>query len=153
MNQENLIGHSFADKPENRNKAGRPKKLPALIDLVDQCLLESEDGQIAIERMIRALIDQALNGSVQAARCILEFRWGKPKQTFDITTTTNGGEAEEKNKLILGAAGDVCDRYGNFICTIPDNKMHLFKFDIHFVDSDGVQAFDYDGSGIVSTEN
>ncbi len=108
MNQENLNGHSFKDKPENRNKAGRPKKLPALIDVVDKCLLETEGGQIAIERMIRALIDQALNGNIQAARVLLEFRYGKPKQAFDVNI---GGSSEHVDTIYTD--GYAYDQFGN----------------------------------------
>lgn len=109
MNQQNLNGHSFRDKPQNRNKAGRPKKLPPLIEVVDKVLLETSGGQTGIERMIRGLIDQAINGNIQAARCILEFRYGKPKQAFDVNI---GGSSEQVGNTIY-TDGFAYDEFGN----------------------------------------
>lgn len=146
---DNLTGRPFSKDDTRINRKGRPKRLPELDVLIVE-LLGEKGSESRMREMLASLIELAVGGNIRAAEVILNRAYGKVKDVVELTT--NGGEAEEKNKLILGAAGDVCDRYGNFICTIPDNKMHLFKFDIHFVDSDGVQAFDYDGSGIVSDE-
>jgi hypothetical protein len=117
-----------------------------------------------MREILCSLIEQAIKGDLKAAEMLLNRAYGRVKEHVEITS--NGEAMRQKttiifsddsldaeNKLILGAAGDVCDKYGNFITTIPTDKMHLFKFDIHFVGRDGLQALDYDGSGIVSTKD
>lgn len=162
-NAQNLVGHGFDSKPERINKKGRPRKLPELDSLIVELLGGRKVGESRMRELLSSLIEQAISGNIRAAEMILNRAYGKPKESIDLTSNGDSmrqkttiifsdDSMEEDNKLILGAAGDVCDRYGNFICTIPDSKMHLFKFDIHFVGNDGLQALDYDGTGIVSAD-
>jgi len=162
-NAQNLVGHSFADKPERINKKGRPKKLPELDSLIIE-LLGERGKESRMREVLCSLIEQAIGGNLKAAEMLLNRAYGRVKEHVEITSNGETFDRQRtvinfvdesldaENKLILGAAGDVCDKYGNFICTIPENKMHLFQFDIHFVGRDGLQALDYDGTGIVSTD-
>jgi hypothetical protein len=161
-NADNLIGHGFDSKPDRINKKGRPRKLPELDRLLIE-LLGERGKESRMRELLSSLIELAIGGNIRAAEMILNRAYGKPKESIDLTSNGDSmrqkttiifsdDSAEDENRLILGAAGDVCDRYGNFICTIPGNKMHLFKFDIHFVGNDGLQALDYDGTGIVSAD-
>jgi hypothetical protein len=164
-NAQNLVGHGFDSKPERINKKGRPKKLPELDALIVELLGERKVGESRMREVLASLIEQAVGGNLRAAEIVLTRAYGKPKEHVEITSNGETFERqkttiifsddslEDENRLILGAAGDVRDKYGNFICLIPTDKMHLFQFDIHFVGNDGLQALDYDGTGIVSTKD
>jgi hypothetical protein len=160
---DNLTGRPFSKDDTRINRKGRPKRLPELDALIIE-LLGERGGQSRMRELLASLIELAVGGNVRAAEMLLNRAYGKPREHVDVTSNGEAIERqkttiifsddslEDENRLILGAAGDVCDKYGNFICSIPTDKMHLFKFDIHFVGRDGLQALDYDGSGIVSTD-
>jgi hypothetical protein len=153
-NADNLVGHGFDKNPSRINKKGRPKKLPELDQLIIE-LLGERGKESRMREILCSLIELAVGGNLRAAEMILTRAYGKPKETVDITT--NGKELRpwEKNRLILGTAGDIRDEYGNFVCDLPEDKFPLFDWSgqIHFVDSDGVQAHNYDGTGIISTKD
>lgn len=148
-NADNLVGHGFDKNPSRINKKGRPRKLPELDALILELLGERKVGESKIREVLSSLIEQAIGGNIRAADIILTRAYGKPKETVELTT--NGGGLEDKNRLIM-SAGSIYDQFGNFICNLPEDKFSLFDWQITFVDSQGVQVHDYDGSGIVSTE-
>jgi hypothetical protein len=81
----NKVGNRFK-KGETGNPSGRPKltKLTeALREQLAETLPDAPEETIA-ESIARALIKEAKNGNVQAAREIADRTEGKPKQSIDV---------------------------------------------------------------------
>ena len=88
--RENLIPF----KPgfdERRNLEGRPKKIPALDELLSN--VSDEDYQAIINK----LASKAKNGDVRAAEVMLERAFGKAKQSIDVN-----GTVTTTQKFIVG---------------------------------------------------
>jgi|TARA_B110000908_G_scaffold22278_1_gene25224 hypothetical protein len=73
------------DKRKNnggkRDGAGRPKKAD------EQKLIEKLDNLIDNEEVIRKLGEQILNGDGRAMSLYFGYRYGKPKESVDISST------------------------------------------------------------------
>lgn len=76
--------------------AGRPRKLPALDELVADVLGEEKDGLTAAEAILKKLRQMAAGGNLRAAEMLLDRAYGKPKQSTDITS---GGKEIGGNPL------------------------------------------------------
>lgn len=72
-------------KSGNTKNVGRPKKLPALDELLATVLGEEKDGITAAEAILKALRAKAAKGDVRAAEVILERAYGKIKQPIETT--------------------------------------------------------------------
>lgn len=66
---------------ERRNLNGRPKKIPALDELLSN--VSEEDYQAIIDKLAAL----AKKGDVRAAEVVLERAYGKPKQSIDLNGT------------------------------------------------------------------
>jgi len=66
--------------------AGRPRKLPAINDLIADVLSEEKDGLTAAEAILKKLRQMAASGNLKAAEMLLDRAYGKPKSSTDITT-------------------------------------------------------------------
>lgn len=64
--------------------AGRPKKIPELTKLIDNVLGE-DGGKSKMEEVVKALLNEAKKGNTQAAKVLLEYAYGKPKATVELT--------------------------------------------------------------------
>ena len=133
MSRANIANQGFHTNPERRNKNGRPKKLPALVDMLDKVLLKTTAGKTQLELMVQALTDKAIQGDLPAIRCLLEFRYGKPKMSLDLTTTPE--KDDDDTRLIAFGAGMVCDQYGNKVGELYPEFVDRFSNGIRFVDS------------------
>jgi hypothetical protein len=73
------------DKRKNnggkRDGAGRPKKAD------EQKLIEKLDNLIDNEEVIKKLGEQILNGDGRAMSLYFGYRYGKPKESVDISST------------------------------------------------------------------
>lgn len=66
-------------KGQSGNLKGRPKKLPAIEELLAEVLGETKDGKTAAEAILMAMRAKAAKGDVRAAELILNRAYGKPK--------------------------------------------------------------------------
>jgi hypothetical protein len=83
---ENLIPY----KPgQCGNPKGRPKKLPALDQLLDEVLGSENKGRTEAHQILTALLKRAKRGDVQAAKVLLERAYGKVPQPINLTGTLN----------------------------------------------------------------
>lgn len=69
---------------QSGNPKGRPKKIPALDDLLAEVLSEEKDGKTAAQVILMALRAKAAKGDVRAAEVLLERAYGKPKQEIKL---------------------------------------------------------------------
>ena len=65
---------------------GRKKKLPELRDIMDNVMGDEQKGTTAAEAVLMALRQKAIKGDVQAIKVLLEYMYGKPSQSIDLTT-------------------------------------------------------------------
>jgi hypothetical protein len=65
----------------NQPGGGRPK-LPDIKDLMDEVMGEVKEGKSAMQVIFMQLRLKATKGDVQAAKLLLEYAYGKPKQTI-----------------------------------------------------------------------
>jgi hypothetical protein len=79
-NPKNIIGKGFNHKPDNINKAGRPKKIPALDILLADIFTEKE-----MTAILKALQRSALKGNVRAMEILLDRVYGKVKQQTELS--------------------------------------------------------------------
>lgn len=93
-NPENLIGHTFREKPERINRKGRPK-LPDIREALTKVLNEEKDGMTALEAVLKALRAKAIKGDIRAIQELLDRAYGKSKQQIDHTT-----DGEKINQVI-----------------------------------------------------
>lgn len=88
---------------QSGNPAGRPKKLPALDEILANVLGQTKEvngEQItAAEAIVRKLFQQAASGSIQAAKLLLERGYGLSKQTIDIKGDLQTGPKMDLTKL------------------------------------------------------
>lgn len=125
MNEQNLAGHSFKEKPQNRNKAGRPKRIPKLDELLTDVLLsKTEDGRTKARAIIDSLADRAIDGDVRCAKVLFEYAYGLPKQTFVIE---NPEKLEEKRTVIVFTDDTIRDERGNVISRPDDPDYYDYK--------------------------
>lgn len=85
---ENLIGHTFREKPERINRKGRPK-LPDIREALTKVLNEEKDGMTALDAVLKALRAKAIKGDVRAIQELLDRAYGKSKQQTDIDVSDN----------------------------------------------------------------
>ena len=77
-NEQNLTPF----KKGNPGGPGRKPKLPALDELLADVLGEEKDGLNAMGAILKALRAKASKGDIQAAKVLLEYGYGKPKETI-----------------------------------------------------------------------
>lgn len=74
---------------QSGNLKGRPKKLPAIDDLLAEVLGE-EDGNSTAKIILESMVKQAKKGDVRAAELLLERAYGKPKQPIEHSGEIKG---------------------------------------------------------------
>ena len=104
MPKENSLKNLKKFQPgQSGNPAGRPKKLPALDEILANVLGQTKEvngEQItAAEAIIRKLFQQAAAGNIQAAKILLERGYGLSKQTIDIKGDLQTGPKMDLTKL------------------------------------------------------
>lgn len=85
-------------KDSRRNSEGRPKKIPALEELLADVLGEEKDGIEAAKAILLALRAKAIKGDIRAAEVLLDRAYGKAKQPIDHTS--NGNDVNNPAKII-----------------------------------------------------
>lgn len=90
-------------KGQSGNPKGRPKKLPALKEMMERVMTEERDGITAIEAVFMQLRAKASKGDMRAIQILLEYAYGKPKQVIsnDPDNPFTGGQVQ----LVLVASG------------------------------------------------
>lgn len=88
-NPHTIKGKGFDAHPENINKNGRPRKLPAIEELLAEVLGADGEGKSEAEKILVALRDRALKGDTRAAELLLDRSYGKPKIHIDHTNNGN----------------------------------------------------------------
>ncbi len=75
------------EKGKSGNPNGRPKVLPQLKESIAKVLDDvSADGRLsALEAILISLRKRAINGDNAAAKILLEYAYGKPKQQIELT--------------------------------------------------------------------
>lgn len=66
------------------NPAGKPKKIPALDELLADVLSEEHNGIEAAKAILMALRRSAIKGDVRAAEVLLDRAYGKAKQSIEV---------------------------------------------------------------------
>lgn len=89
--------HGFK-KGKSGNPNGRPKKIPALEELLADILSEEKDGIEAARAILITLRSKAIKGDIRAAEVLLDRAYGKVKQAIDYTT--NGNDVNSPAKTI-----------------------------------------------------
>lgn len=103
VNNENLKPFP---KGVSGNPNGRPKKIPAIDDLLADVLGKDEEGLVVAKKILEALAAKAMKGDVKAAEVLLDRGYGKAKQTFDGTFDMPfvlNGMRSPKNEPLDGA--------------------------------------------------
>jgi hypothetical protein len=75
--------HSQFKAGESGNPNGRPKKIPAIDELLAEILSEEKDGLSAARQVIIALVKKAKSGDVRAAEVLFDRAYGKVKQPIE----------------------------------------------------------------------
>ena len=91
-NNENLGGNTFADRPQDINRNGRPKKEYCLTDILKEQGnlkdVETTDGMISRKQAIaKKLWAMAMGGDVTALKYLYDRVDGKPLQTIEAEVT------------------------------------------------------------------
>lgn len=76
-------------KPFKKGESGNPKGRPPMPDLKEaltKLLNEEQNGQTALQAILKALFKKALAGDVRAAQELLDRGFGKSQQLIDVTT-------------------------------------------------------------------
>lgn len=71
------------EKGKSGNPSGRPKKIPAIDELLADILSEEKDGLSAARQVIIALVKKAKSGDVRAAEVLFDRAYGKVKQPIE----------------------------------------------------------------------
>lgn len=74
---------------QSGNPKGRPKKLPAIDDLLAEVLGE-ENGNSTAKVILESMVKQAKKGDVRAAELLLERAYGKAKQPIEHSGEIKG---------------------------------------------------------------
>jgi len=74
----------MADKKSNRGGARKGAGRPTKAD--EQKLIERLDNIIEQDEVITKLKEMVMEGNFQAVKLYLEYRYGKPKESVDLTT-------------------------------------------------------------------
>lgn len=77
-------------KNGGNNGGGRPKKLPALDNLLADVLGEEKDGMTAAEAILKKLRQEATKGNLRAAEILLNRAYGMPKQKTELSGPEGG---------------------------------------------------------------
>lgn len=72
------------EKGESGNPKGRPKKIPAIDELLAEVLGGEVQGKSIARRIIESLQKQAIKGNVRAAEVLLDRAYGKVKQDLGL---------------------------------------------------------------------
>lgn len=77
-------------KGQSGNPNGRPKKLPAMKDLMNLMLGAEKDGKSDAESILEVIKSRAKKGDIKAAEFLFHYAYGKPTQKVE-----NVGEPTE----------------------------------------------------------
>lgn len=90
-------------KSGGTTNGGRPKKLPALKEIMEKVMSDERDGITAIEAVFMQLRAKASKGDIRAIQLLLDYAYGKPKQVIsnDPDNPFTGGQVQ----LVLVASG------------------------------------------------
>lgn len=69
---------------QSGNPSGRPKKLKALEEMLENILGEDKDGVTAAEAILMKLRQKAASGDIKAAEVLLDRYYGKAKQFMEV---------------------------------------------------------------------
>lgn len=83
------------------NPNGRPKKIPAIDELLADVLGEEKDGMTAATIILKALRNKAFKGDVRAAEVLLDRAYGKASQPIDLS-----GQVDTVVKVGYGSTED-----------------------------------------------
>ena len=84
-------------KGQTGNPNGRPKKLPAIDELLDKVLGTDGSGKSEAEAILNALKAKAKRGDVRAAELLLDRAYGKAKQAIQMS-------GDKENPLFIEAS-------------------------------------------------
>ena len=74
-------------KGEVLNPKGRPKKLPALDQIIAEVLGDEQNGMTAAEAILKAMRSKAIKGDYKCAEMLLNRAYGKPKESIEVKVT------------------------------------------------------------------
>jgi hypothetical protein len=92
--------HTRFKPGQSGNPKGRPKKIPAIDELLAEVLGEEKDGKTAAQVILMALRAKATKGDVRAAEVLLERAYGKVKERHELSGP-DGGPIETKFDITL----------------------------------------------------
>ena len=122
-NEKSLKNLKKFQPGQSGNPNGRPKKLPALDEILANVLGQTKEvngEQItAAEAIIRKLFQQAASGSIQAAKILLERGYGLSKQTIDIKGDLQTGPKMDLTKLTEEEKRNLLELYRK---ALPDGQ-------------------------------
>jgi len=87
MNDENLKGHTFKDKPERINRAGKVKgtrNRSTIVREAIEAILKGTD-QLVVDTMTAAIIEKAMGGDVPAFKELMDSAYGKVTDKVEQT--------------------------------------------------------------------
>lgn len=73
-------------KGESGNPNGRPPKLPAIDELLDEVLGKEEDGKPQAKAILEKLLSKAKGGDIRAIEILLDRAYGRSRQAVDLTS-------------------------------------------------------------------
>jgi hypothetical protein len=72
-------------KSGNTKNAGRKPRIPSIEEALEKALLETDESEkTVIDRIIKTLIDKALDGELKAIDSVLDRVYGKSKERVDF---------------------------------------------------------------------
>lgn len=89
-------------KGQSGNPKGAPKKLPHLDELLKDILGDEKNNITLMQGIIMKLASKALAGDLNATKILLEYAYGKPHQSIDLTS---GNEKIEAIRVIMVSDG------------------------------------------------
>lgn len=69
------------------NRAGRPKQLPALKEMLDEVLGDKVKGITAAQAILMRLRAEATKGNMRAIEILFGYAYGRPKQQIDLDSS------------------------------------------------------------------
>lgn len=93
-------GKPFVKGDTRINRAGRPKKLPDLNELLIEVLGERIEGKEAMKSILIALRKKAIAGDVRATELLLNRAYGLLRQSNDFKMDMTNLSDTDLNRLI-----------------------------------------------------
>jgi hypothetical protein len=114
-NEQNFIGHSFADKPENINRKGYPKGKKNRSTIIKELLAmpdESGAWQNQEYKMMKALLNRAQSGDVSAVKEIQDTMYGKiPDKVLNAETTQEDLERDVTDEILKHVPTEILETH------------------------------------------